>query len=179
MGGELALFAYRRQEFLRDICQLVGYNGRNLWVVRTEDVTTLGAKWKGASRISYVLLGLNPLKALSLEKEDNVTVILDANIAVAALPKLRGRRGTMMLFIHPVVYDSYKWSSRKTPTLKLEELQALRGNKTTDPATEHVGKVLCYHRGLMTAQFERTDLGTSLLMAHVGRKVIGPLKKQG
>jgi hypothetical protein len=175
----MALYAYRRQELLRDICQLVGYNGRNLWVVRTEDVTMLGAKWKGASRISYVLLGLNPLTALSLEKEDNTTVILDANIAVAALPKLRGRRGTMLLFLHPVVYDSYKWSSRKTPTLKLEELQALRGSKTTDPAVEHIGKILCYHRGLMTAKFERTDRGTALLLAHVGRKVLGPFRKEG
>lgn len=174
----MALYAYRRQEFLRDICYLVGYNRRNLWVVRTEAVHMLGAQWTGSSRIDYSTIRISPLKVVSTGKDEHATVALDENIVVAAQPWIRGRRGTMLLFVHPQVYDKYKWSSRKAPPLRLEELNALRGTKAVDSAMGHIGAVVCIHRELLTPLYKRTDRGTALLLAHSGRKVLGPHRKQ-
>jgi len=172
----MALFAYRRQEFLRDVCQLVGYSRRNLWVVRSEDVALIGARWSGPSRISYFLVGLEPLELLPFTEEEGKLVALDSNTAMIALPRIRGRRLTMILFVHPEVYDKYQWSSRKAPQLRLEELNALRGIKGINPATEHMGQVLCIHRGLMDRKFERTERGTALLLAHGGKDKV-PARK--
>jgi len=168
----MALYAYRRQDLLREIGYLVGYNRRCVWLIRTPEVRLYAARRSGHSRITYRVLSLNPLRVLPIAPKEGRIVELTEEVAVAAQPIFQGERGIMLVFLHPTTYDEHQWSSRKTPRLKSEELMILRQHKFPDRNAESVARAICYHRGLVDKEGCITSRGNAVLLAHSAGEIL-------
>jgi len=162
---------YRRQwedskeEILRDICQVVGYRGRYVWLVETSVVDARGPSTTKLSRIIYRMIELEPRPTeVGLPKEGEGKIHLNQSAIVLALPILDRRRRTALMFMHPARSHIYQWCEASSRSISPEEYAVLRGEiKSLSPQTAEVAATICYHRGLTTAAGRLTGDGLGIL----------------
>lgn len=161
--------AYRRQEFLRDICRKLDYQGRFVWLVSATDVPVLGSKQLGISRLRFRLLNITeePYSFHRFTPSDNRKIKLDQNTALTVLPMLRGRRRDLFIFLHPT--RMRKWSLANSDKLSPEEVAVLQKKDTFDLGTTSVAHAICVYRGLVDPRGRLTEQGARLLAAKKGR----------
>jgi len=162
---------YRRQwegskeEILREICQLVGYKGKFVWLVETDSLVPRGPGNAKHSRIKYVQIKLEPRPSVEgIVKGEDGKITIDQSVIVVALPILDGRRRSAYMFMHPEVSKRYDWCKTTSMCVMPEELAVLmKETAGLSLQTTEVATVLCFTRGLITLTRELTEEGRALV----------------
>ena len=162
---------YRRQAFVRDVCRLVGYGGRYVWVIGYSEVPILGARFHGETRIRYRVLSLTPLKIQTVAKEESKKIKLSRNLAMVALPVVRRRKRALLLFLHPDEFSQHVWVKAGNGSLAPEEQDLLLGRiQKHTRATQAVARAVCRYRNLVDRYDAPTKHGLRIISEYFGKR---------
>ena len=142
---------YRRQEFIRNVCRAIDYQGRFVWIVPATEVRLLATQHAGPSRIRYRKIDLHePPSVLKMVAREGRATRLTDRVAIAALPVLRNRRRDLFVFLHPDIVRAQDWVLAPGDKLSPEEMAALDNESNKfDKATMNVARAVCTYRGLL------------------------------
>jgi hypothetical protein len=169
------IFAYRRQDLLRQICDHLGYQGRHVWLIAEDRVAMLATGLRGPSRLRFRLLDITEEPVFKrLNQREGRVLAVKPNLCLAALPFVGDRRWNLLVFLHPDRLGDRMWSQSFEARLKPQEADILeRKLEHYDDKTIKVVRAVCEYRGLL-ARDRVTKLGLLYLEAyHQGKFVVG------
>ena len=156
------------------VCRELDYFGRYVWLVRHYRVQMRGITRDPKNCIRWRVVNLNTFNLEPIPEREGRWFKITKEMAVAALPILRGRRRKLFLYMHPDTTNKKWWSGAPTPKFMPEEKAVLTNQpEAYDPNTIKVARFVCEMRNLVTKSgnltyegrevFKLLDTSTSLV----------------
>src|SRR4029077_1280108 len=158
---------YRRQPLVREVCERIGYQGRYVWLIGQSSVEILATEHLGPSRIRFKALAINgPTRIIPITKRKRGVVAITFGKILVALPTIRNRRRTLLMFVHPMMAQDTGGTKATSTILSPEEVAILLSLDwfKYGAATSAVARAVCFYRGLI-----RTPTGP---ISSYGRKIL-------